>query len=117
MTLRVLLVDDSLAFLTAAQALLSQQGLLVVGTARTSEQAMTLVERVRPDVAVVDLHLGEESGLDLADQLAAVGGSPVVILTSSRAALDVEELLGGHPVRGFVAKHQIGAALIEQMVG
>ncbi|WP_051062815.1 response regulator [Ilumatobacter nonamiensis] len=73
-TIRVLVVDDHPVFRMGMIALLSSiAGLSVIGEAATVEEAVSAVQSARPDVVVMDLHLGDESGIDatrriLADQ-------------------------------------------------
>jgi CheY-like chemotaxis protein len=67
--LRCLIIDDSPRFLDAARGLLERQGVTVVGVASTSAEALQRVEELRPDVTLLDIDLGGESGLDLARRL------------------------------------------------
>jgi DNA-binding NarL/FixJ family response regulator len=64
-SIRCLLVDDSDAFLQAASVLLQREGVTVLGTASNSAEALRLAGALRPDVILVDIGLGEESGFDL----------------------------------------------------
>jgi CheY-like chemotaxis protein len=73
MQLRVLIVDDNEAFLDAARALLERQGLSVVGVASTSADALERAEQLQPNVMLVDITLGDESGFELARRVAARG--------------------------------------------
>ena len=70
MTLRSLLVDDNPRFLAAARELLEREGIEVVGIASTIDDAVRLVGCLSPDVCIVDIDLGDESGFDLARRLA-----------------------------------------------
>jgi DNA-binding NarL/FixJ family response regulator len=70
--LSCIIVDDSATFLDAARRLLRRQGMTVVGVASTGAEALRLVEEQRPDVALVDIGLGAESGLELAGRLDGV---------------------------------------------
>lgn len=64
--IRTVVIDDHPIIHEAlAIAFGSRPDLLLCGSARSSEEALALVERARPDVAVVDLSLGEEHGVDL----------------------------------------------------
>ena len=65
MPIRSLIVDDSDAFLKAASVLLQREGVTVLGTASNSAEALRLAGALRPDVILVDIGLGEESGFDL----------------------------------------------------
>jgi CheY-like chemotaxis protein len=116
--LRVLIVDDSSAFLEAAQGLLEQERLDVVECALTSPDAMRLARRLRPDVVLVDVMLGGESGLELARRLVDQEGpdGPAVILVSTHDEEDLVELLADSPAAGFLAKSDLCAAAIQQIL-
>ena len=73
MPLRCLLVDDNEAFLEAASVLLEREGLTVVGVASSIAEALRQARALRPDVILVDIGLGDESGFDLARLLARDG--------------------------------------------
>ena len=118
MALDVVIVDDSDPFLVSASALLQREGMNVVGTASTRDQARRLVGDRRPDVVLLDLNFGSVSGLDLAAELASdETGSPALILISSESYDDVRELLDGSPIRGFVSKVDLSASAIESALG
>src|SRR5712671_2619638 len=78
--IRCLIVDDNQPFLEAARLLLEREGVAVVGVATTSAEALLLEGELRPDVVLVDIRLGNESGFDLAHRL-----SSTVILISTHA--------------------------------
>jgi DNA-binding NarL/FixJ family response regulator len=105
MTLRCLIVDDSHWFLCAARHLLESQGIAVVGLASNSAEALRRAAELRPDVTLVDIDLGGESGLDLARQLHRQTGHvrSAVILISTRAEQDYAELIAASPVAGVPA--------------
>ncbi|HST64192.1 MAG TPA: response regulator transcription factor, partial [Mycobacteriales bacterium] len=92
MTLRCVIVDDSDAFVEAARTLLEREGLAVLGAAATSADALRLVAELRPDVVLVDIDLGPESGLELTRRLARTAAPPV-ILVSTYAEDDFADLL------------------------
>jgi CheY-like chemotaxis protein len=119
MPLRVLIVDDNPTFLEAAGALLERQQLDVVGRAASAAEALRRAEETHPDVALVDVSLGRESGLDLARQLAArpVGAAVGVILISTRAEDDLTDLIADCPILGFIPKAKLTAGAIEHLVG
>jgi DNA-binding NarL/FixJ family response regulator len=113
--LRVLIVDDSRHFLQAARAALQQDGISVVGVASTSAEALKLAPDLEPDLILVDVDLGDESGLDLARQLAARDAAPVILI-SAYPASELAELIAGSPVLGFVSKSELSAAAISQLL-
>jgi two-component system, NarL family, nitrate/nitrite response regulator NarL len=115
--LSVVIVDDSASFLESARALLQSEGMKVVGVASTPTDAVACVQRLGPDVVVVDLHLGASSGLELADRLSTEGpGAPAVVLVSSIGYDDLAALAADAPVRGFLTKTDLSAAAVESIV-
>ena len=119
MPLRCLLVDDNDAFLKAAGDLLRREGVPVVGVAASSAEALRQARALRPDVILVDIGLGTESGFDLARLLAqdGHGGGAEVILISARAETDYEELVAASPAAGFLVKSELSAQPISRILG
>jgi DNA-binding NarL/FixJ family response regulator len=114
-----LIVDDNAGFLAAAARLLQGQGLDVLGTARSGAEAMRLAAELRPDVVLMDIDLGGESGFELAARLC--GGvrsaGPPVVLISTHAEQDYRDLIAASPAAGFVAKADLSAAAIVGLLG
>ena len=119
MPLRCLLVDDSDAFLKTASLLLEREGLTVVGMASNIAEALRQVRALRPDIVLVDIGLGDESGFELARLLAQDGqaGDAEVILISTRAEVDYRELIDDSPVAGFLAKSELSVRGISRILG
>jgi DNA-binding NarL/FixJ family response regulator len=114
---RCLLVDDNQGYLSEARDLLQRQGMSVVGVASNSGDALAIAASDRPDVALVDVDLGAESGLDVARAL-AMSDEPVrVILISAYAEKDLCELLDDTPAVGFLPKSVVSRAAIEDLLG
>ncbi|MDP9283581.1 MAG: response regulator [Actinomycetota bacterium] len=118
MALRCLIVDDNHAFLDAARVLLEREGLTIAGVASTSAEALRKAESLRPDVVLVDMMLGKESGAELARRLVEGdrGGGSTVILISTNAEDDIAELVTGSPAAGFLSKAELSASGIRRMV-
>jgi CheY-like chemotaxis protein len=113
MALQCLIVDDNGDFLAAARTLLEQEGLTIVGEASTSADALRKVELLRPEVVLVDVSLGEESGLELARRLV---GDPAheatVILISTRSEGELADVIATSPAAGFLSKPELSADAI-----
>ena len=125
MPLRCLLVDDNEAFLEAASVLLGREGVTVVGMASSIAEALAQARALQPDVILVDIGLGDESGFDLARLLAQDGqgdqpgheGGADVILISTAAETDYAELIAESPAAGFLPKSELSARGISQILG
>ena len=114
---RLLIVDDSPAFLEAAQAVLENEGMTVVGVASSSNEALERIRDLRPDVALVDIDLGDESGFDVARRLAAAADPALsVIIISSHDGDDFKELLEASPALGFVSKSSLSGDAIRAVL-
>jgi DNA-binding NarL/FixJ family response regulator len=116
--LRFLIVDDSPSFLTAAQVLLERQGLTVVGVASNGAEARRQAEALRPDVALVDISLGDESGIDVACELLedSRAGDLAVILISTHSEADFADLIARCPAAGFIPKAELSAEGIQRVL-
>ena len=117
--LGVLIVDDSWLFVEAARGHLEREGLRVVGVAATSAEALRRAEELRPEVVLVDVMLGGESGFELARRLAAQhrDGGPAVILISTYSAADFAGPIAESPATGFLPKQELSADAIRRVVG
>ena len=122
MTARCLIVDDSAQFLRAARAVLERDG-FVVDIASTGPEALRRVEELRPDVVLVDIDLGGESGFEVVRQLElATYTTPSppfetsIILVSTHAEEEFEELITESPAVGFLAKSSLSARAIDEML-
>jgi DNA-binding NarL/FixJ family response regulator len=119
MSVRCLLVDDSLGFLEAARMLLERQGIGVVGAASTGAEALRLVGELRPDVVLVDIDLGEESGFDVTRRLAEETNAhrPSMILISTHSERDFADLIADSAAIGFLSKSHLSANAILELLG
>jgi DNA-binding NarL/FixJ family response regulator len=119
MTLRCVIADDSRAVRQAAHDLLERQGLVVVGVAATADEAARLVETQRPDVILIDIDLGADSGFALARRLADGHGDARTrsILMSTRDQADYAELIAASPAAGFLPKSDLSATAIQELLG
>jgi CheY-like chemotaxis protein len=117
--LRCLIVDDNADFIEAARDLLERQGIAVVGVASTSAEALMRARELQPDVTLLDIDLGEESGFDVARLLAATAGLGQVrlVLISTYAEKDFADLIAASPVAGFVPKATLSASAIQEVLG
>lgn len=104
---KILVVDDHPIVREGISMLLAGHGdLEVCGSAVDIPSARAAVSTLAPDIALVDLSLGHESGLDLISALADdVRSLPVLVLSMHDEALFAKRVLqaGG---RGYIMKHE-----------
>jgi DNA-binding NarL/FixJ family response regulator len=116
MSRRCLIVDDNPGYLSEARNLLQRQGMTVVGVASNSGDALVIAASDGPDVALVDVDLGAESGLDIAQALSMSNRPIPVILISAYAEKDLRELLDDSPAVGFLPKSVLSRAAIDDLL-
>jgi two-component system nitrate/nitrite response regulator NarL len=108
----VLIVDDHVPFRRMARRLLEAGGFSVVGEAGDGASALAAAAALGPDVVLLDVLLPDMDGFAVARCLAERPGRPVVVLTSSRSALELGRRLEQAPAAGFIAKDALSAAAL-----
>jgi two-component system, NarL family, response regulator LiaR len=104
-SISVLVVDDHAIFADALQARLSQEpDLAPVAVAYSANELRTQLTRIRPDVVVLDLLLGDRNGLDLAGDIRELSSATRVVMLT--AVVSVEPVIAGlsHGVRAWLPK-------------
>jgi DNA-binding NarL/FixJ family response regulator len=116
--LRCVIVDDNRALLESASRLLESEGMSVVGVATTTQEGVLVIEAVRPDVILVDIMLGAESGFELVRRVAGHGepGCCRTILTSAHDEDDFADLIAASPAIGFLPKAHLTADSIHRLL-
>jgi CheY-like chemotaxis protein len=110
---RCLIVDDNRDFLEAARTVLERQGLTIAGVASTSADALRQAQILRPDLVLVDVSLGTESGIELARRLVAdPAHEATVLLISTRSEAELADVIAMSPAAGFLSKPDLSADAI-----
>jgi DNA-binding NarL/FixJ family response regulator len=112
----VLIVDDHGEFRASASALLEAEGFTVVGAVPDAAAALRAVERLKPDVALVDVQLPDLDGFAVAERLAGIAEPPRVVLISSRDAAAYGPRLDRAPARGFLAKAELSGSALRELI-
>lgn len=113
----VLIVDDHPEFRESASALLEAEGFAVVGTAADGGEAIAAVERLRPQVVLLDIQLADIDGFAVAERLAAGPDPPTVVLISSREAAAYGPRLEAAAAQGFIPKRDLSGTALAALVG
>jgi two-component system nitrate/nitrite response regulator NarL len=114
--LRCLLVDDSKEFLASAARLLESQGIEIVGSATNGQDALDLAATLAPELALVDIELGDEDGLVLAAQLERHSPSTQILLISAYEREELSDLITDSRALGFLPKRALGADAIARLL-
>jgi two-component system nitrate/nitrite response regulator NarP len=110
---RILLADDHPMIRTAIEVLLRDTRFEIAGTATTGEEALQAVDRLQPDILLLDLQMPEGSGMDVLRSLRSGGSTlPVILLTAGIDDPSLMEARGLH-VQGMVLKNSDPAYLLE----
>jgi DNA-binding NarL/FixJ family response regulator len=112
----VLIVDDHAGFRAHARRLLECEGFRVVGEAEDCASAVAAAREHEPQLALVDVHLPDADGFELTSRLEALPNPPVVVLTSTRDATDLESYVSECGARGFVPKCRLSRDAIEELL-
>jgi DNA-binding NarL/FixJ family response regulator len=111
---RIFIVDDHPVFRDGLVGLVRQEeGLSICGEADNASQALTAIERLKPDLVLADIGLPGKSGLELIkDILAVQPETPVLVISMHDETLYAERVLraGG---RGYVMKQEGPAKMLE----
>ena len=110
---RVLLVDNSEAFLDGVKSWLALEPLLeLVGTARTGEQAVEQVERLKPDLVLMDVGMPDVSGFEATRRIKSGDDAPRIILLTLHGSEVARDEASAAGADGFVDKAEVTEELI-----
>ncbi|NUQ18270.1 MAG: response regulator transcription factor [Sphingomonas sp.] len=112
---RVLIADDHPMIAAALDVLLRGSDYELVGRARSGTDALAQVQRVKPDLLLLDVNMPDGSGLDVLKQLRESRKAPAVVLLT--AGMDDPQLLTASALEaeGMVLKTSDPALLLECM--
>jgi DNA-binding NarL/FixJ family response regulator len=114
----VLIVDDHPSFRASARAILEAEGFEVIGEAEDGTSAIDAIERLKPDVVLLDVQLPDMDGFEIcADCPERNGWLPTIVLVSSRDAADYGDLITRSGARGFIPKAELSGEALAALVG
>jgi len=105
--IRVLIVDDQEPYRRAMAAVVdATDGFVVVGSATTGEESLSMADELRPDLVLMDVNLPGIDGIEAAHRLSGTPGGPVVVLLSTYDEDQFE--MDGCGAAAYVAKAAFG---------
>jgi len=111
----VLVVDDNDVFRRGmVRAVERHAGLELAGEADSGATALHAIERVRPDVVLLDLEMPGLDGLAVLERLADADARPRVLLVSASLDDDVERAASAAGAAGCIGKHTARADICAQ---
>src|SRR5215471_16574759 len=111
--MKIILADDHAILRESLRELLEERGLQVVGEASNGREAIDLVVKHKPNVAVMDLGMPLLNGIEAAREISRVAPQTQTILLTMFEEDDyiLNALRAG--VRGYVLKGQASADLVK----
>ncbi len=112
----VLIVDDHAGFRSFARVFLQSAGYTVVGEAADGRDALVAIDRLQPDVVLLDVLLPDLDGFEVARQILSGSRRPAVVLTSTRDVGDYGHRVADSGARGFIGKADLSRERLEALL-
>lgn len=117
-TVRVMIVDDQPVFREVARSLLESDGQFdVVAEANAGRQAVDMVPDVQPDVVIMDIQMGDMSGIEATRRILGICPEATVVLTSMTAEREYPRLVREIGALGFIAKRNLNSTALRSILG
>jgi DNA-binding NarL/FixJ family response regulator len=112
----VLMIDDHAGFRSRARAMLEAEGYDVVGEAADGEAGLVAADRLRPDIAIVDIGLPGLDGFGVAERLRSERLAVAIVLVSGRDRVDFGDRVEQSAADGFIAKADLSGERLRTIV-
>ena len=104
---RVLLIDDLAEMRRLVELWLEATPVVVVGQAPTCAEAFPIIERQRPDVVVMDMHMPGTDGIDCTAEVLRRHPDVLVVAFASTEEPEVEQQMRANGAVAFFHKSQL----------
>ena len=113
---RVLIVDDQIPFREASHMVVEMtDGFEVVGEADNGEQALAMVDELRPDLVLMDVQMPIMDGIEATRRISALPEAPVVLVMSTHESGDYRGVAEAAGAVRFVPKSQFDMDILVEM--
>jgi DNA-binding NarL/FixJ family response regulator len=117
--LRCVIINDNPDFIGPAADVLERNGVRIVGATTDSAEALRCVERLAPDVTLIDVDRRVASGFEVAAQLhrrLSPEAASALILMSGHDGEEFADMIGESPARGFIPKLALSGEAIRALL-
>lgn len=113
---QVLVVDDQAPFRAAARAVIARvPGFELVAEATSGEEAVDLVDKVRPGVVLMDINMGVMDGLEATKLITTAHPETMVILVSTYTEADIPSTARRCGAAAYVNKDELSPRVIRRI--
>ncbi len=113
---QVLVVDDQAPFRDAARAVIARvPGFELIAEATSGEEAVDLVDRVRPSVVLMDINMGVMDGLEATKIITTAHPETMVILVSTYTEDDMPPTARRCGAAAYVNKDELSPRVIRRI--
>ena len=100
--LNILIADDEALLRLDLREMLEEAGHTVISEAENGKTAVSLAEKYRPDLVIMDVKMPEMDGLEAAKLIGEAKLAPVLLLTADPHAVHVDGMLQRQNVRSLL---------------
>ena len=112
-SISVLLVDDQPVFRNVAKSVLERDGACeVIGEATDGMHALEMMSKLNPDIVVMDVQMGDMSGVEATRRILSRHPQANVVLTSMGSDSEYPTLAREIGARGFVPKRNLNVSML-----
>jgi len=113
---QVLVVDDQAPFRDAARAVIARvPGFQLAAEATSGEEAVDLVDKVRPGVVLMDINMGVMDGLEATKLITTAHPDTMVILVSTYTEADMPPTARRCGAAAYVNKDELSPRVIRRI--
>ena len=114
----VLLVDDQPVFRNVARSVLERDGACqIIGEATDGAHAIDMMNKLNPDIVVMDVQMGDMSGVEATRRILSRHPQANIVLTSMGSDSEYPTLAREIGARGFVPKRNLNVSMLRALVG
>ena len=111
----MLLVDDQAPFRAAARLVIARtKEFELVGEAESGAEAVVRTGELRPDLVLMDVHLGDRNGVDVTREITSADEAPYVLLLSTHALEDLPADARNCGAGGYINKEQLSPRVLRR---